>query len=163
MNSTLDGSIIKQTLCDEDEACLTSQSTPLNNQSEESKSSESVTGKPEIVSEVKIEKLKLEQIGKRNGKKKQNRNGKIGINKNSNYAYVPNAPRKICENCSSSNHLTYACKKPVGSVLKSFYDCTVPLSRAEHSVRLTEYRTELPKYFGSVNRTEIIRFTIRYG
>ena len=60
-------------------------------------------------------------------KKKQNRNGKLGINKDSNYAYVPNAPRKTCQNYFSTNHLTHACKKSVGSVPKTFYDCFVPL------------------------------------
>ena len=29
-------------------------------------------------------------------KKKPNRNGKVGIKKNNNYAYVKNVPRKIC-------------------------------------------------------------------
>ena len=46
-------------------------------------------------------------------KKKKNRNGKVGINKSSNYDFVPNAPRKVCQNCNSSNHLTHLCKKPV--------------------------------------------------
>ena len=45
-------------------------------------------------------------------KKKPNRNGEVGINKKNNYAYVRNAPRKICMNCGSSNHLTHMCKKP---------------------------------------------------
>ena len=45
-------------------------------------------------------------------KKKPNKNGKVGINKSNNYAYVKNAPRKICMNCGSSNHLTHMCKKP---------------------------------------------------
>ena len=33
-------------------------------------------------------------------KKKKYRNGKVGINKNSNYT-----PRKVCSKCGSSNHL----------------------------------------------------------
>ena len=45
-------------------------------------------------------------------KNKANRNGKFGINKINNYAYVKNAPRKICLNCGSSNHLTHMFKKP---------------------------------------------------
>ena len=45
-------------------------------------------------------------------KKKVNRYGKVGINKSNNYAYVKNAPRKICVNCGSSNHHTHMCKKP---------------------------------------------------
>ena len=46
-------------------------------------------------------------------KKKKNRNGKEGFNKSSNYAFVQNAPRKVCQNCNSSNHLTHLCKRPI--------------------------------------------------
>ncbi|KAK1394762.1 hypothetical protein POM88_013818 [Heracleum sosnowskyi] len=42
---------------------------------------------------------------------KRNRNGKIGINKENGYKYVPNAPRKCCFNCGNSNHLDIDCKK----------------------------------------------------
>ena len=45
-------------------------------------------------------------------KNKANRNGKVGINKSNNYAYVKNATRKISLNCGSSNHHTHKCKKP---------------------------------------------------
>ena len=45
----------------------------------------------------------------------KNRNGKVGINKKNDYAYVKNAPRKLCNNCGSSQHLTHVCKKPTGS------------------------------------------------
>ena len=60
-------------------------------------------------------------------RKKQNRNGKVGITKDSNYTHIRNAPRKTCQNCFSTNHLAYACKKAVGSVAKPFYDSYVPL------------------------------------
>ena len=56
------------------------------------------------VKEIKTEEAK---------KKKKNRNGKIGINKSNNFAYVADAPRKRCENCGSMNHLTHLCKKVV--------------------------------------------------
>lgn len=46
-------------------------------------------------------------------KKKPNRNGKLGINKHNNYAPLHNAPRKVCKNGGSSNHLTHMCKKPI--------------------------------------------------
>lgn len=46
-------------------------------------------------------------------KKRHNMNGKLGIDKRNNYSYVPNAPRKLCQNCSSSNHLNHAYKNPV--------------------------------------------------
>ena len=38
-------------------------------------------------------------------KKKKNMNGKVGINKNSNYTPYKHAPRKVCLKCGSSNHL----------------------------------------------------------
>ncbi|KAL8102461.1 hypothetical protein AgCh_027089 [Apium graveolens] len=46
-------------------------------------------------------------------KKKKNRNGKIGINKSNNFAYVADAPRKKCGKYGSVNHLTHLCKKAV--------------------------------------------------
>ncbi|KAL8095602.1 hypothetical protein AgCh_036862 [Apium graveolens] len=60
----------------------------------------------ESVKEIKAEQVK---------KKKKNRNGKIGINKSNNFAYVADAPRKRCENCGSMNHLTHLCKKTVSN------------------------------------------------
>ncbi|KAK1371594.1 hypothetical protein POM88_037686 [Heracleum sosnowskyi] len=42
---------------------------------------------------------------------KRNRNGKVGINKENGYKYIPNAPRKCCFNCGNSNHLAIDCKK----------------------------------------------------
>jgi hypothetical protein len=42
---------------------------------------------------------------------KRNRNGKVGINKENGYKYIPNAPRKSCFNCGNSNHLAIDCKK----------------------------------------------------
>ena len=54
----------------------------------------------------------LKKKRKKSKKKKPKRNGKVGINKNNNYAYVKNASRKICMNCGSSNHLTHMYKKP---------------------------------------------------
>ena len=53
-------------------------------------------------------------------KKKANKNRKVGINKSNNYAYVKNAPRKICLNCESSNHLTHMCKIPKNKDINEF-------------------------------------------
>ena len=53
-------------------------------------------------------KDKLENIEAKtvpNAKKKKNRNGKVGINKNNNYTPDKHAPRKVCSKCGSSNHL----------------------------------------------------------
>ena len=40
----------------------------------------------------------------------------MGINKHNNYAPIPNAPRKLCQNCDSANHLTHMCKKPAREI-----------------------------------------------
>ncbi|KAL8123054.1 hypothetical protein AgCh_011145 [Apium graveolens] len=42
---------------------------------------------------------------------RKNRNGKEGVNKSNDYKPVPDAPRKICHNCGSSNHLASFCRK----------------------------------------------------
>ncbi|KAK1394057.1 hypothetical protein POM88_013113 [Heracleum sosnowskyi] len=42
---------------------------------------------------------------------KRNRNGKVGINKDNGYNYVPNAPRKCCFTYGNSNHLAIDCRK----------------------------------------------------
>ncbi|KAK1396741.1 hypothetical protein POM88_006604 [Heracleum sosnowskyi] len=53
---------------------------------------------------------------------KRNRNGKIGINKENNYQFIPNAPRKCCYNRGNSNHLAIDCKKSLKKVTE------IPLS-----------------------------------
>ena len=53
---------------------------------------------------------------------KRNRNGKMGINKETNYKFIPNAPRKTCFTCGNSNHLAIDCresKKKVKTIPKS--------------------------------------------
>lgn len=42
---------------------------------------------------------------------KKNRNDKIGIDKNNDYAYVKKAPKKLCNNCVSSSNLSYVYNK----------------------------------------------------
>ncbi|KAK1394581.1 hypothetical protein POM88_013637 [Heracleum sosnowskyi] len=42
---------------------------------------------------------------------KRNKNGKVGINKENNYKFIPNAPRKCCYTCGNSNHLAINCRK----------------------------------------------------
>ncbi|KAK1369394.1 hypothetical protein POM88_035486 [Heracleum sosnowskyi] len=53
---------------------------------------------------------------------KRNGNGKIGINKENNYQFIPNAPRKCCFNCGNSNNLAIDCKKSLKKVTE------IPLS-----------------------------------
>ena len=43
-------------------------------------------------------------------KKKKNRNGKVGINKQNNYAPDMYALRKVCAKCGSANNLSINCK-----------------------------------------------------
>ena len=55
-------------------------------------------------------KEKLETIDSKTVvKKKNNRNGKIGINKHNNYTPGKYAPRKTCVKCGSVNHLSINC------------------------------------------------------
>ena len=58
-------------------------------------------------------KYKLKEIKNVNKVKeaRKNRNGKEGVNKSNDYKHVPDAPRKTCHNCGSSNHLASFCRK----------------------------------------------------
>ncbi|KAL8127829.1 hypothetical protein AgCh_014672 [Apium graveolens] len=58
-------------------------------------------------------KHKLKDVKNANKVKspRKNRNGKEGVNKSNNYKPVPDAPRKTCHNCGSSNHLASFCRK----------------------------------------------------
>ena len=42
---------------------------------------------------------------------KRNRNGKQGIDKSNNYAYIQNVPRMTCFNYKNTNHLAIDCRK----------------------------------------------------
>lgn len=48
-------------------------------------------------------------------KRKNNRNGKVGINKHNNYTPDKYAPRKSCVKCGSVNHLSTNCKSVVNA------------------------------------------------
>ena len=50
------------------------------------------------------EAVKTENDASAKKKKRQNRNSKVGINKSNNYAYIPNAPREVCQKCASTSH-----------------------------------------------------------
>jgi hypothetical protein len=63
----------------------------------------------DLLNKKAVGKLINEKI-ENEGKKKKNRNGKIGINKNNNYTPDKFAPRKTCGNCNSVNHLSSNCK-----------------------------------------------------
>ena len=47
--------------------------------------------------------------------KSKNRKGKINQGKNGEYA--KSAPRKLCNNCGSSHHLTHVCKKDAATLI----------------------------------------------
>ncbi|KAL8102940.1 hypothetical protein AgCh_027465 [Apium graveolens] len=91
--------INKQEIADEDNEKKNAKSTQ-SSKAEENLMDNQSTKSP--VKEIKIEDAR---------KKKKNRNGKIGINKSNNFAYVVDAPRKKCGKCDSANHLTHLCKK----------------------------------------------------
>ncbi|KAL8157615.1 hypothetical protein AgCh_002361 [Apium graveolens] len=54
----------------------------------------------------RLEKIEV----KTEAKNKNNRNGKVGINKHNNYTPDKYAPRKICVKCGSVNYLSVNCK-----------------------------------------------------
>ena len=86
-------------------------------------------------------KHKLKEVKSVNKKKesRKNRNGKVGINKNNNYTPIPNAPRKTCHNCGSTNHLANFCRKnkdinslPLKSGIRNDYVRTRPQTLCTH-------------------------------
>lgn len=93
------------------------------------KTSQTITSK----SAVKTAKVKFtvksnstatsEHVVNTDAYKSKNRNGKVGFNKKNDYASVKNAPRKLCNNCDSSQHLTHVCKKPTGNKITAMSTC----------------------------------------
>ncbi|KAL8098471.1 hypothetical protein AgCh_031291 [Apium graveolens] len=72
-------------------------------------SSQAKKGKKANVGHMTVNQLsdRLEKIEvKTETKRKNNRNGKVGINKHNNYTPDKYAPRKICVKCGSVNHLS---------------------------------------------------------
>ena len=51
------------------------------------------------------------EVGNKVEKVKKNRNGKVNTNRNNVSVSTPIASRKVCNNCNSTGHLTFACKK----------------------------------------------------
>ncbi|KAL8126256.1 hypothetical protein AgCh_013518 [Apium graveolens] len=92
--------VIKKELTDEDNEKKNEETTPTAE----------IKKKPMVnqVSKTPIKEIKTENAGK-----KKNRNGKIGINKSNNFAFVVDAPRKQCQKCGSTSHLTHLCKKAI--------------------------------------------------
>ena len=65
-----------------------------------------------LLSKGKLEKRISDKTGKiKPEAPKRNKNGKQGIDKSNNYAYIQNAPRKTCFNCGNTNHLAIDRKK----------------------------------------------------
>lgn len=56
-------------------------------------------------------KIKEVKSANKNKVPRKNRNGKVGINKSNEFKPIPNAPRKTCHNCGSTNHLASFCRK----------------------------------------------------
>ena len=67
---------------------------------------------------------------------KRNRNGKQGINKSNNYAYVQNAARKTCFNCGNTNHIAIDCRKNKKK--------ETVMSRSDIRNRLVNYKPQNP-------------------
>ena len=126
-----DSLLIKQMLCDEDEALAKEQKTSAVPKSTKSKAKSNGKNVGPVFVKLIIDKNTLvndcqETVISTTKKKKQNRNWKIGVNKRNEYAYVHNAPRKKCEICFSSNHLTHVCKKFVNANSYKIVSCDVP-------------------------------------
>ena len=65
-----------------------------------------------LLSKGRLEKRISDKTGKIKPKApKRNMNGKQGIDRYTNYAYIRNAPRKTCFNCGNTNHLAIDCRK----------------------------------------------------
>ena len=67
---------------------------------------------------------------------KRNRNGKQGIDRTNNYAYIQNAPRKTCFNCGNTNHLAIDCRKAKKT--------PVEVSSSDIRSRLVNYKPQNP-------------------
>ncbi|KAL8135071.1 hypothetical protein AgCh_009913 [Apium graveolens] len=136
--------IIKQEIADEDND-KKNVSSIQSSKAEENRMDNQSAKTP--VKETKIEDAR---------KKKKNRNGRMGINKTNNLAYVADVPGKKCRKCGSTNHLTYPYKrgvsKPTEGACKyneadlndpySFYDkfdcipCNLKLMKSCHKLRV---------------------------
>ncbi|KAL8126061.1 hypothetical protein AgCh_013373 [Apium graveolens] len=143
--------IIKQEIADEDKKKKTAESTQSSNTEEKLMEKKSP--------QTPIKETKTEDARK----KKKNRNGKIGINKSNNFAYVADAPRKKCEKYGSVNHLTHLCKKAVSKLTEgackyseanksdpySFYDkfdcipCNLKVMKNYHKLRVDLKETKI--------------------
>ena len=65
-----------------------------------------------MLSKDKLEKKISDKTGKIKPKDaKRNMNGKQGIYRSNNYAYIQNAHRNTCFNCGNINHLAIDCRK----------------------------------------------------
>ncbi|KAK1369756.1 hypothetical protein POM88_035848 [Heracleum sosnowskyi] len=65
-----------------------------------------------LLSQKQLKEKVCEVTGKQKSPTvKRNRNGKVGINKENYYKFIPNAPRKCCYICGNSNHLAIDCRK----------------------------------------------------
>ena len=88
---------------------------------------------------------KLKDVHRKEKRKmsRKNRNGKVGVKKNENFVTPPNAPRKTCSNCGSTNHLANSCKKNK--------KINVFSSKSEFRNRTIIYKPQSPCFhFGSV-------------
>lgn len=90
----------------------------------------------ETVDSVKV-KIKTDQCNKpekkKNKKTTNKKNGKVGIKKQNDYAYVKNAPKKVCRKCGSTSHLTHMCKKPKILNNEFAYGYNTPLTQETYS------------------------------
>ena len=84
----------------------------------------------------RLEKIEV----KTDAKRKNNRNGKIGINKHNNYTPDKYAPRKICVKCGSANHLSVNCKLAMPTTISA--PSTLPNMTAMPTMPMNDMSTQ---------------------
>ena len=102
--------IFKRTIVDSDEELVVIKQQLLDEDNKENCENSSHVVEEKLKDNTNAESSEYQKI--KSKKEKQNRNGKVCNNKSNNYSYIKNAPRKICMNYGSSNHLKHMCKKP---------------------------------------------------
>ena len=99
---------------------------PVNKKFVKGESNSSRTNESVNIGHFSDKKLKekldaIETMPVETKKKRNNRNGKIGVKKHNNYTLKASAPRKTCSKCDSVNHLSTYCKIMVTPTFSKAY------------------------------------------
>ena len=102
----------------------------VKEESSSSKTNDSVNKSHNHEKRTKKKQDGSETMSEETKKKKGNRNGKIGVNKHTNYTPNASAPRKTCSKCGSVNHLSANCKTVIAP--NSSFPISMPSSSHMH-------------------------------